>query len=1084
MQNKLKHIIILFIIATLSYARAFAADVPKSHLAEGIWAKISVNNNGIYKITYNDLLKNKLISGAVSSNSIGLFGYGGGMLSELNSNNTLNDLNEINIMMFDGGDGIFNDGDYLLFYGESPIKWTYNSNNNIFIHQANYYTDYTYYFITASLQNSNRKRIDNAAIPQEIPTKTITTFPDYVCHELELTNIAKMGKEWFGEEFNYSTRAKSLSLNFPDYIASENTTLFVRYISQGISSLSLSGSGLSGTLSINENPLSSEYAKETTKKFSFNLTTSTARFDLNFSANSNATKAYIDYMEFNYRRQLKLYNNMLIFRTVENIGNSNITEFKIANATSSTIVWDISNPLQPQNIQGTLSGSDYIFKCLTDTLKEFAACNNNYFLSPIAWTSIKNQNLHGESPVDYIIVTHPLFLDQAGELAKFHRQRNNYNILITTPEQIYNEFSSGAQDPIAIRRLVKMFYDRALSSNLANMPKYLLLMGDCSYDYKNKTSGNTNFVPIYQTTNSISELSLSTDDMYGFLDDNESGWGTADSLDIGIGRFTVSTAEQAQNAVTKSIIYGDRKNQLLDPASKTISNFGDWRNSVTFVADDGENFDKSNYSVAYESNGYFTDFITKNTPTINIDKIYLDAYPQATVPSGARYPDAKNAIDQRINKGTLILNYEGHSGATDWSDEKVVTIESVNKWNNKYNLAFIIAASCSYARIDEPNMVPGASLAFRNTSGGAIAIVAATRVAYTYPNNVFHDAMLKTALTKNNGKIATFGDIIKNAKNNIGNMYALKPFVLIGDPALNIALPEFNVATTAINGKSVTTTIDTIKALSETMIEGEITDHNNNIVSNFNGLLYVSIYDKPSTKKTLGNRNSTHDYYNPVFEFQTQNNIIFKGKIEVQNGKFHFSFITPKDIAYNYDFGKISYYAHNDSIDAAGSFTDIVVGGFSDQEFGTITPPVISMFLNDENFISGNITDENPVLFANIYDDYGINVSGIGIGHDIVATLDNNTQQPFLLNDYFSYNLGSNNEGTLEFPFFNLSNGKHFIDLKVWNVFNLSSSSRIYFTVENSSETKIGQLYNYPNPAHDYTNFYYTHNRPKEMDKV
>ena len=118
---------------------------------------------------------------------------------------------------------------------------------------------------------------------------------------------------------------------------------------------------------------------------------------------------------------------------------------------------------------------------------------------------------------------------------------------MVNPFQIYNEFSSGAQDIVAIRDFVRMFYERATSVN--DLPKYLLLFGDGSYDNKNRLTDNTNFIPTYQSVNSLSITgSLVSDDYYGLLDSTEGRWSAGvEYVDVGIGRFPVKTIEEADN---------------------------------------------------------------------------------------------------------------------------------------------------------------------------------------------------------------------------------------------------------------------------------------------------------------------------------------------------------------------------------------------------------------------------------------------------------------------------------------------------------------------------------------------------------
>jgi hypothetical protein len=134
--------------------------------------------------------------------------------------------------------------------------------------------------------------------------------------------------------------------------------------------------------------------------------------------------------------------------------------------------------------------------------------------------------------------------------------------------------------------------------------------------------------------------------------------------------------------------------------------------------------------------------------------------------------------------------------------------------------------------------------------------------------------------------------------------------------------------------------------------------------------------------------------------------------------------------------------------------------------------------MNDENFVFGGITNSSPVLLAKLNDEQGINTVGNGIGHDIVAILDANTENAIILNDYYEADLDNYQSGVVNYPFSNLSEGKHTITLKAWDVANNSSESTIEFTVVEESEVKIENLVNYPNPFTTNTEFIFQHNQP------
>ena len=609
-----------------------------------------------------------------------------------------------------------------------------------------------------------------------------------------------------------------------------------------------------------------------------------------------------------------------------------------------------------------------------------------------------------------------------------------------------------------------MLYDRASSSD--QIPKYLLLFGDGSYDYKS-TTNNKNYVPTYESPNSLQpEDSYLTDDYFGLLDDGE-GSGANGTLDIGIGRLPVQTASQATDMVNKILRYTDKSNVVqggtcTNSFSGSISNLGDWKNSICFVADDG---DSDMHLTQAEQLATYVDTSQKQ---FNVDKIYMDSYQQITTSAGTRFPDAETAINNRVEKGTLILNYTGHGGPLGWALERVLTIPDINSWNNTNNLPVFFTASCSFAPFDNPASVSAGELVLLNPTGGGIALYTTTRLAYSSSNLSLNDSFYHFAFQKQNNKCLKMGDIMRKAKlANIGSGDNIKNFVLLGDPAIQLAYPAYNVVTTAVNGDSINKKADTLKAFSKVTVNGYIQDYNGSIKTNFNGILYPTVYDKYSTVSTLGNNPAS-----PVANFSIQNNILYKGKVNIKNGEFSFSFIVPKDISYDYGFGKISYYASSDSADATGFYNKVTIGGSLENiSINNKNGPVIRLFMNDTTFKSGGITDQSPFLLAYVSDPDGINTVGNGIGHNIVAVLDGNTTESIILNDYFVADLNSYTNGIIEYPFSNLSEGTHTLSLTVWDNYNNSSTVEIEFVVVNSSQLQLNKVINYPNPFSTETTF-------------
>jgi hypothetical protein len=745
---------------------------------------------------------------------------------------------------------------------------------------------------------------------------------------------------------------------------------------------------------------------------------------------------------------LKMSGTQMLFRSAMSVQQEGVTEFKLANNGQAVKVWDVTSSGDIRQIQTTAVGADLVFRLETNTLREFAAFDGQSYYTPEFAGTVENQDLHGIPVADYLIVSHPSFLQEAERLAKFHRETSNLSTLIVTPEKIYNEFSSGAQDVTAIRDFVRLMYNKA---EPGKEPKYLLLFGDGSYDFKNRTQNNTNFVPTYESVESLSPLSsFVSDDYFGLLNNNE-GQSANGTLDIGIGRFPVDNIEQARASVDKVIHYCSN--------SDTVKN--DWRNMVTFVADD----QNEGGNLFVEDSEDLAKIIDTTYKNYNTDKIYSDAYTMLSTPGGARYPEVNEAINKRVEKGSLLINYVGHGGELGWGHERILEVADINNWRNFNNMPVFVTATCEFSRFDDPERVSAGEWVFLNPSGGGVALFTTTRLTFAGTNKSLLENFYAQVFRKTNGQYMRMGDLLVASKKNMGNSPNVHAFVLLGDPAMQMAYPEKKVTTTAITSKNSTAVPDTLKALAEITITGEVQDENGQMLTNFSGTVFPTVFDKVSEVWTKANQ----DQGDPV-QFFLQKNPVYKGKVDVVNGKFSFTFIVPKDIAYKYGPGKISYYARNADTDANG-YEAIQVGGYNNNAPLDEQGPELTLYMNTRNFRSGGVTNQNPVLLADVSDTSGVNTVGNGIGHDITAILDNKTTIPIILNDYYVSDLNTFKSGVISYPLSELSDGLHSITVKVWDVYNNSTSKDIEFVVASSEEFVLQHLYNYPNPMWDKTTF-------------
>jgi len=1032
-----------------------------SVLASGDWYKLGVESSGMYKISYEVLSSMGINPSSINPKNIKIYGNGGGMLPENNSVFRYNDLQENSIIVVGENDGSFDPSDYILFYAESSDEWVYENIQFRFEHEVNLYSDLNYYFLTIANEAGNRIAMQQqSSLPY---THQADEFLDYQSHEVEEYNLIKSGKDWFGEKFENIT-SYEFPFTFPNIINNAKVDLLYRVVarSKKTSSFKIFANG---NLVKKEdiNPISdapfSTYALYKTGSDTFNTSGSTNIIEISYTKTEPSSVGWLDYIELNAKRNLIFTGSQMSFSNPYSIGNNKVTEFEIRNATQSVKVLNITDPLEPKMINASSSGNNLIFKLATDSLLQFIAYDGSSYFSISNFEKIANQNLHGLGNIDMLIIHPQEFLSEAERLAQFHRDIDNYEVYNVTPQKIYNEFSSGRQDVTAIKDFIKMFYDRAEQGDEI---KYVIFFGDASYDYKDRIIDNTNLVPTWETVSSLKPItSIASDDYFAFLDDNE-GTGSSGLLDVSLGRFPVDNLDDIKRLVDKTFLY----------VENNLDNMGDWRNVACFVADDEES------NRHFNSCEKVSKYLTSLTKNLNIDKIYLDAYPEVSTPGGERYPEVTEAINDRMEKGNLIMNYMGHGGEVGWAHERVLNVSDIINWKNIDKLSVFITATCEFSRYDDPERISAGELVFINPNGGAVSMFTTARPTIISGNIIINMAIYKYVFDTQGNTYKNFGDIMRHSKNQDGISNTDMMYILFGDPAIGFALPKYSIKTAKINNGSITDIPDTLKALSKMSVEGSLFDNNGNKLNNYSGILFPIVYDKPTEIITLGQGSQQESFY-------LQNSILYKGKAEVENGDFSFSFVVPKDIAYNYGFGRISYYANSDDgSDACGYYDSIVVGGNSTKIIPDSKGPKIELFMNDENFVFGGLTNQDPKLLAFVTDSTGINTVGNGIGHDIVAILDNNTENQIVLNEYYESDINSYQKGSIVYPFRNLSNGHHTLNLKVWDVNNNSSKAYTEFIVAESEAMVLENLLNYPNPFKDKTSFVFEHNQANSDLKV
>jgi len=1056
------------VTSSVAKARQVKSGRQSSPLSQGSWYKIRLAENGIYKITYEFLKDNNVTLDNVNPDKIGIFGNTGKMLPEIVGENPLRGLTENPIQIVGGEDGSFDPGDYILFFGHGPVYWEYEPLQIKFRHHKNYYTDYSYYFLTTD--QGTGLSPSQVTPPSEEASETVEVFDDYKYHENDEVNLIESGRVWFGEQLDNAREEIDLPVFefkgvVPDSRLYLQSDIAARSTSTSRVYLEANGEEIYNHTVSPLDVTDHRYFRPNNHRGKLDESGDNYTVTVKYPAPTSSSSVWINWVELSARCKLSYHNEQLLFRDKESQGVGKVVEFRIANALADLKVWDVTEPTNPKVVQTSFSDGATTFKADANEIRQYVAFAGQEYLTPEYVNPVAQQNLHEVSNVDFLIISHPDFLDQANRIAGHHESHDGFETFVTTPQKIYNEFSSGGQDITALRNFARHLY---INSDSSKRLRYMMLFGKASYDYKGILDENTNLVPTFQGYNSSNiGRSYLTDDYFGLLNEGEGHQNRNDDdleglLDIGIGRLPAMTPEDAKIMVDKIIHYNE-----------SPQTFGQWRNYVSVIADDEDS------NIHLRQAEQLAQIVDTGHAKINLQKIYLDAYRQESTPGGERYPEVNDAIKARMEKGALIMNYTGHGGETGLAHENIINEADVVNWKNYNALPLFITATCEFSRFDKPELISAGEKTFLNPDGGSIGLLSTTRLAFSHTNFILNKRVFLEAFTRDEqtGEYPRLGDLVIASKTPMDdNLYN---FVLLGDPAMTLAYPEQKVVTTSISGANEKNTSDTLKALKKVTVKGIVEDYGGELQTGFNGTLTPTIFDKEYAVNTRGNDPSSYET-----SFQLQDNILYKGKVSVTNGEFEFSFVVPKDINYSYGKGKVSYYARSENTDAAGADTSIVIGGSTNQWDIDDKGPEIEVFLNDSTFKSGDVVNTSPILKAKIFDESGLNTVGNGIGHDLSAKLAGAVNEMIVLNEFYTANMDSYKGGSVTYPFNNLAEGEHTLTLKAWDVYNNSSEKTITFIVSDDIQPYISSVKCYPNPFADQTAFEFTHNQYGERLEV
>jgi hypothetical protein len=1059
-------------------------SVQNSVLATGNWYRFYVEKSGVYRLSKNFLQSLGFNTGG-DPRTIKIYGNGGKMLPLSNAINYPLDLAENAIQVVGENDGVFNDQDYILFYAEGIDNWDEVNKTHL-----NLYAKRSYYYVTS--QGGNGKRIQDAIQSQDPATTVITTFNDSSFYEKDLINIGKVGRIWFGEQFNTDNEQEFI-FSLPNVTsdpaeiivhaatsASVVTRFNVKVNNNDLGDFSFASIGSSGYQVARECNSGAGNCFSLDDQFVFRKSfTPTENITVKLSYDNNgvpSSKGYLDFIRINSKRNLTGYGKQFRFEFQDANNLAGIGEYRISNASTVAQVWDITDIY---NVSAYQNGNQTAlnFKVPLGESRKYIAVDINDYFTPLKESNarVANQDLKGTvfrnnqgqfQDVDYIIVTPKFLFPQAEKLANFHRNYSQLNVKVVDLEAIYQEFGSGKQDIAAIRNFVKYVYFNASSSN--NRIKYLNLFGDASYDFKDRISNNTNVVPIFQALDSYSEgeSSYCSDDFYGSMDSNEGNpsFDFFPGIDVAVGRMIVNNNQQADDMVNKVLEYHD------------IKSYGSWRNNIIAIADDG---DKPSDAQLQDEQNDLIDEIILSKPFLNYKKILMDSYVQQTSAGGNRYPKVREDLFSNFEKGALVFNYLGHGGEDGLSQERIWEKSDGQNLANQFRYPLFVTITCDFSKFDNPSRQTAGEFTYWNPKGGAISMITTVRLIGQLNAQNFNKTFADYLFPANTNNYPSIAEALRRAKNFSPNSATNVVFYL-GDPALMLAIPKPKIVLTKVNDIPITQPIPDLQSLALVKISGEVLDENNNQLPNYNGELSVNIYDKQVIRTTLNNDNNS-----PPINFQNLGETIFRGNATITNGNFEFSFVVPRDIRIPVGNGKISFYSKRNQIklDRTGHNTDIKIGGINQNAAQDNTAPRVKLYMNDEAFVNGGITNESPFFLALLEDENGINTAS-GIGHDIIGILDGDESNPFIMNDYYQTELDDYTRGRVRFPYRNLAPGLHTISFRAWDVYNNPINAEIQFVVVGDESITLTNVLNYPNPFVNYTEFWFSHNRPFEPLEV
>lgn len=1003
-----------------------------SKLSSGNWAKVEVSESGMQLISKSTLRK----LGFNDAEKVTVYGYGGRILQERLNADIPDDIIQIPSLVTDQG---------IIFFGHSTIRWEQETQKQMsFSHKQNIYSSSSYYFISdIPEQRISPETINFSSQTPADENNVIHSYSERILHENEISAPAPSGRTFAGEDF-VSKNSQTFSFDIPGNIGEQRIAVsFIANTNSQYCSIRVKANGeylTSTTADVIEPASDSEvYFTKTVSVKTSNVEGSRLDVGIDFNPSGKVNIAALDYITVEYPRTLDVSSGELYFY----LSPESESWVSLSGVSSTTIIREVTDPGRTTEIIPTVVDGKAYFKTPAGYHEYVAFTPSSVTRQAVAAGKVACQDIHALPVPDMLIISPKEYFNASRRIAAIH-EKEGMKVTILTPEQVYNEFSSGTPDVTAFRRLLKMWHDRASADNITPT-RYCLLMSRPSYDQRKivKTASATNYprIPIWQSEKGFTaSSSYSTDDYIGMLDDNVSTFDISSAaINVAVGRIPVKSAAEADAAATKLENYAAFRNP------------GPWRNSVLVIADDqdqAEHLLQAEKAIdAMRGNGNGDSFL--------YDKLYLDTYPLVASGTGSTYPEATARLLVKIEEGVSFINYIGHGSAREWGHEKLFTWTDINSLTNK-NLPFIFAATCDFMAWDADDL-SGAEALWLNPNGGTIGIICPSRKVFVSLNGTFNRNFSSHLFRRNSdGSPLRMGDVMVNAKNDTPDNDNKLRYGYLGDPAMRVPSPSFHAEVTSIAGIEIPSEpAPELKSSTQTSVKGKITDVTGNICTGFNGSVNLILYDAEKCVETLGNGKDGKEV-----TYNDKGDRLTVAKAKVENGIWSANIFVPTEISGNYNPALLSIYAVADNGEEAnGSCSDFYVFGSESADIpDTEGPEIEYLYLDNASFTDGGSVSPSPIVYACFSDISGINIADGGYAHRMSFLLDG---KRYIDNVATCFTPDEDNpeKGYIAYPLGEIQPGEHTLRLTVSDNVGNTTEKEISFKVRADWKPTITSFY-------------------------